>query len=326
MDRDERGTTLEGVMSLRQGVCNRLNPWKMERHPRALPVSGDAARVFLEANNSTGPGDDRSPSVVIKKGRRKQGVALDSVQSIGDSFEELKSKVNMGASSLGDCALERCTLILRESTEKAAKVKRLEDLAILDDSLREGTKTARPVVMDMRGDFCDNIFGDLQSIVNLHPEENGILSEVPNSSGGENEGKIEMQAGVSFKEGSRKDDTLFTNITSRSVGLEESVGKEVSTPITVHETTLKFSKESETVPVVSDPQEEGASKGSNNTSKGGQSNQDARKSIGNDGEDSSSVTSRDNVTTASKDGDRKGTSVDNTRAGVRRNGLIICLF
>ncbi|KAG0625352.1 hypothetical protein M758_2G047800 [Ceratodon purpureus] len=250
----------------------------------------------------TGTGDE-SPSVVKeasgswKKGRRKKAVGLESAQSIGDSVEEVLNDVNLeaspqeltkksedsGASPAGDVSLVRCASISREPVlqhangeEKTAKVNRLHDLPLSEDSLSgdgEVTAIAKPLV-DTKGDFCDsNIFGDLQSIVNLHPDENGILSEVPSSSKGKNEEKVERQVGdlseaISKKEGSAKENTGPINYAPRDVGPEETAVDEVTTLITVQascETTRIFSKDmtgSETEPVVSDPQEEGASRGS----------------------------------------------------------------
>ena len=270
----------------------------------------------------SGTGDE-SPSVVKeasggwKRGRRKKAIGLESVQSIGDSVEELRNDVNIEASPQGltkksedaeaspaaDAALVYCASISREPVlqhangdDKAAKVKKPDNLRLLDDSLSEdgdGTAIAiaKPLV-DTKGDFCDsNIFGDLQSIVNLHPVENGILSEVPSSSKGENEEKVQVQAGdlsetILKKEGGMKEDTGLVNYSSRDVGPERTAADEFTTLITVQascETNPKFSTDltgSETEPVVSDPQEEGASRGS--TSKVGDSDTEVLVN-GNDG-------------------------------------------
>lgn len=316
------------------------------------------------ALGNTGPGDG-SPPVIIKQPsgsgkrvRRKKAPVIESVQSIGDSVEVLKNEVivesfpqelatkseDFGANPAGDGVLARSVSICGETTlphddgvENAAKVERLDSS---DDSLcedREGTRTARPLV-DSRGDFCDsNIFENLQSIVILHPEENTIHSDDPSTSKRETEEQVEKQledlpeANLT-NEGIREEGAGLIHVKTGGIGPEEPADEEVTTLSIVQascEITLQACKTltgSETEPGESDLKEEGASRGSNSSSKLGgdgpklnrDDGEDGSKWNGNDGEDSSSVTSRDDVvhTTATcEDKDSKATSGDNSGGG-----------
>nr|XP_024365673.1 histone-lysine N-methyltransferase ASHH2-like isoform X2 [Physcomitrium patens] len=293
----------------------------------------------------------KEPSGSRKKGGRKKTPVLENVQSIEDSVEELKSDVkveafpqelaikseNVGANAVDNRALagsastsEEPTLLHGTGEGKVAKVKKLDDLDISDESLcmdREGAGATGPVV-DTRGDFCDsNIFENLQSIVNLHPEENVIHNEIPSVSKSGAHEMIEIQVANTsevnlMNEGSRKNETGLVKAYNGGLRTEKSVSHDV-TDLKIVQKNCETTAEATTVPtgsetglVLSDFKEEAVSRGSNSASKAGD---DTLKLNGNDGEDSSSVTSQDDIAhtlAVSVDKDTKVASGDSATGGV----------
>lgn len=292
----------------------------------------------------------KEPSGSRKKGGRKKTPVLENVQSIEDSVEELKSDVkveafpqelaikseNVGANAVDNRALagsastsEEPTLLHGTGEGKVAKVKKLDDLDISDESLcmdREGAGATGPVV-DTRGDFCDsNIFENLQSIVNLHPEENVIHNEIPSVSKSGAHEMIEIQVANTsevnlMNEGSRKNETGLVKAYNGGLRTEKSVSHDV-TDLKIVQKNCETTAEATTVPtgsetglVLSDFKEEAVSRGSNSASKAGD---DTLKLNGNDGEDSSSVTSQDDIAhtlAVSVDKDTKVASGDSATGG-----------
>uniref|UniRef100_A0A7I4BUC1 Uncharacterized protein n=1 Tax=Physcomitrium patens TaxID=3218 RepID=A0A7I4BUC1_PHYPA len=344
------GSKLSSEIS-EQGMTSEI-PALDDGRRRSSRLKGKASSIHAGTDGGSPP-VIKQPSGSGRKGRRKKAPTAESVQCIGDSVEESKNDVKVGAfhqdstmkpENAGASPVEvrtpvgyasicgEPTLPHETGEAKTARVKKSEDLGILDDPLcvvKESAGTTGPAT-HTRGDFCDsNIFENLQSIVILHPEENAIHNEVPSTSRSEAREMIEIRV-ADLPEANLKDEkcrqgcTGLINANSEGTSPVISDHKDVTARVDVQsrcETIFQLPKdltEIEAQPQVSDSKEEDASRESNSASKAGE---DAFKLNGNDGEDSSSVTSRDDVahtTAASVDKDSKVTCGDNARGGATK--------
>ena len=352
MDPIEQGLTTVTEADVSNDGRRRSSRLRGKVAPKSTGLVGAGIPPVVKAVQGTG-----------RRGRRKKGAVVESGRSNGGELVVVEPMDIIEANVVRECELEATRQVDNDdggarpadddvgaapvgcvsvgniaqkgevSEEKAVKVKRLEDLGVLDDGNlceddRDDDTGIAAFFLD-NNDNCDsNIYENLPSIVNLNLKEDVSQTEVLAASGAGRQvtltprvDDVPEDVDVEIVLRKKKTEKVASEVAVVG-GLDESAELKKTTPSNAEpnsETTLHTAvdverNEKEAVDAkVTD--EAGFGESNDNVMTAKECNEDGVKSNADPGEDSSSVTSQDNVAhRASGSKDRSSIGINSDEA------------
>lgn len=347
MDPIEQGLTTVTEADVSNDGRRRSSRLRGKVAPKSTGLVGAGIPPVVKAVQGTGRRGRRKKGAVVESGRSNGGelvvvepmniieanvvreCELEATRQVGnDDGGARPADDDVGAAPVGCVSVGNIAQKGEVSEEKAVKVKRLEDLGVLDDGNlceddRDDDTGIAAFFLD-NNDNCDsNIYENLPSIVNLNLKEDVSQTEVLAAPGAGRQVTLtprveDVPADVEIV--LRKKNAEKVASVAVVGGLDESAELKNTTPSNAEpncETTLhtavdveRNDKEAVDVKVTD---EAGFGESNDNVMTAKECNEDGVKSNADPGEDSSSVTSQDNVAhraSGSKDRSSIGISSD----------------